>query len=306
MASWGELLNQVNALPDAAAKGQWMHDRTLDTLRSVSARRSERNVLFYSSAFLQKPLLNPVLTQITHEDINGFMSTLYGMQWDKGLTLLMHTPGGVTNATETIVQYLHSKFADIEVIVPTFAMSAGTMISLAANRIVMGRQSQLGPIDPQLQISGKFVSARAIVDQFDRAKGEVTADLRLAHVWAPILQSLGPALLVEAQNALDYGERMVANWLAHRMFDGRANATQMGRDTAGYFNDATIHKSHGRRIDRYEARSRNVAIDDLEDDQDLQDDVLTAYHLMTIMYEQTVAAKMIWSSHGPTWIKNAA
>ena len=57
------------------------------------------------------------------------------MDWDKGLTLLLHTPGGVTNAAETIVEYLHTKFSYIEVIVPTYAMSAGTMISLSSNLI---------------------------------------------------------------------------------------------------------------------------------------------------------------------------
>lgn len=57
------------------------------------------------------------------------MATLHGMEWEKGLTLILHTPGGVTNAAESIVSYLHSKFSDIETIVPTIAMSAGTMIS---------------------------------------------------------------------------------------------------------------------------------------------------------------------------------
>lgn len=304
MPSWGQLLNAFNAQPDAAAKSSWLSAQTADVLQKIGAKRGDRNVLFYSTAFLQKPGLNPSLTQITHEDMNGFMSTMFGMQWNKGLTLLMHTPGGVSNATESIVQYLHAKFTDIEVIIPTFAMSAGTMISLAADRLVMGRQSQLGPIDPQLPISGKYVSARAIVDQFERAKLEVAADLRLAHVWAPILQSLGPALLVEAQNALDYGERMAAGWLAKRMFRGSPNPDAMGKTTAAYFNDASVHKSHGRRIDRDEARSQNVVVQDLEDDQDLQDHVLTAYHLMTIAFEQTSAGKMIWSAHGQTWIKN--
>jgi len=46
------------------------------------------------------------------------MSTLYGMQWNKGLCLVLHTPGGVTNAAESIVAYLRSKFTDLEVIVP--------------------------------------------------------------------------------------------------------------------------------------------------------------------------------------------
>jgi ClpP class serine protease len=152
-------------------------------------------VIFYASAFLQKPQAPASIIQITAEDLNAFMSVMYGMKWERGLTLILHTPGGVTNATESIVSYLRSKFDDIEVIVPTFAMSAGTMISLGANRIVMGRQSQLGPIDPQFFLGQTALSARAIVDQFEQAKDDIRKDLTLAHVWAPILQSIGPALL---------------------------------------------------------------------------------------------------------------
>jgi hypothetical protein len=104
------------------------------------------------------------------------MSVMFGMTWAKGLTLVLHTPGGVTNAAETLVAYLRSKFTDIEVIVPTYAVSAGTMISLAANRIVMGRQSQLGPIDPQFVVGHRAQSAQAVVDQFEEAKKEILAE----------------------------------------------------------------------------------------------------------------------------------
>jgi ClpP class serine protease len=208
--SWNDLLNEIESQPDDAAKSDWIRKKQLEVLESIAARRGDRNVIFYASAFLQKPQLPGPSLQITHEEINGFMSVMYGMTWKKGLTLLLHTPGGVTNAAETIVAYLCSKFSDFEVIIPTYAMSAGTMISLAADRLVMGRQSQLGPIDPQMVMGGRFVSARAIVDQFERAKTEVLSNRDLAHVWAPALQTLGPALLQEAQNALDYGETMVA------------------------------------------------------------------------------------------------
>lgn len=274
------------------------------TLAGISSRRGNRNVLFYSSAFLQKAQVPSALVQITHEDINGFMSTMYKMDWDKGLTLILHTPGGVTNAAETIGEYLHSKFQYIEVVVPAFAMSAGTMLSLGSNKVIMGRQSQLGPIDPQLPIGGKFVSAKAIVEQFKRAKAEVVGDLKLAHVWAPILQSLGPALLVEAENALDYGQQLVERWLAERMLAGEKNAAKRAKRAAAYFNDAAVHKSHGRRIGRSEARANDVVVEELETDQSLQDLVLTAYHLMTIMYEQSPTTKMMWSGHGQTWLKN--
>jgi hypothetical protein len=307
MASWGDLITQFNSLPpDPAIRLNWVTSQLQAALAQIAARRGDRNVLFYSSGFLQKLQAHPGLVQITHEDINGFMSTIHKMRWSKGLTLLLHTPGGVTNAAETIGEYLHSKFFDIEVVVPVFAMSAGTMISLSSNRIIMGRQSQLGPIDPQLPIGGKFVSARAIVEQFNRAKGEVAEDLKLAHVWAPILQSLGPALLVEADNALRYGERMVARWLQDRMFHSHGKAAgSMARKAAKHFNDASVHLSHGRRIGRDEARKYNVKVEDLEVDQVLQESVLTAYHLATIIHEQSQAVKMIWSDHGQSWLKNA-
>lgn len=75
-------------------------------------------------------------------------------------------------------------------------------------------RSQLGPIDPQMPMpGGRSYSARAIVDQFDQAKAEITADPVVAHAWAPVLASLGPALVKEASNNLEYSEKMVANWL---------------------------------------------------------------------------------------------
>jgi len=303
MPAWNELVEAFATIPDDQ-KGQWLTSNLIDYLQQVSARRDGRNVLFYASAFLQKPQLGGALTQITHEEINGFMTAVHGMTVDSGLTLIIHTPGGVTNAAETLINYLHSKFSDIETIIPTYAMSAGTMISLGTNRIYMGRQSQLGPIDPQLPLGNRFVSARAIVDQFKRAQEEIDANPRLGHLWAPILQSLGPALLTESENALAYGERMVAAWLEKVMFGGDQNARTKAEAVARHFNDATQHKSHGRRINRTEARAQGIVILDLEDSQDLQDAVLSAYHLASIWFDGSPAAKAILTNHGKAWIKN--
>ncbi|MBY3989127.1 S49 family peptidase [Rhodococcus fascians] len=276
-----------------------------DSLAAIGELRGKRNVILYASAFLQKPNVPGASIMITNEDLNGLMSVIYGMDCTKGLTLILHTPGGVTNAAESIVSYIREKFTDVEVIIPAFAMSAGTMISLSAERVVMGRQSQLGPIDPQMGVgAGGSVSARAVTEQFDRAKAEVMADVAAAHVWAPIVQSLGPALLQEAQNALDYSERMVARWLTKGMFRDEVDAVSKGNRIAHHFNDASTHKSHGRRIDRQEAREQGVVVEDLEDSQALQEQVLTAYHLMTITFDQTSSVKLLWSDAGSTWQKS--
>lgn len=308
MPSWTDLINTLEAQPNDQAKSNWLLQNFDASLQAVSGLRNERNVLFYASAFLQKPMAPPVLLQITHEEVNGFMSVIHGMDCSKGLTLLMHTPGGVTNATETIVSYLRSKFSDIEVVVPTYAMSAGTMISLSADKIIMGRQSQLGPIDPQMPAGGSFVSAIAIIDQFERAKKEISEDKDQAHLWAPILPSLGPALLQEAQNAIDYSEQIVADWLEKYMFKGEADPKQRSLDVSKHFSRGSVDghrkKSHGRRIDREEAKAQGVNIEDLESSQPLQEAVLTAYHLMTILFEKSPALKVLASNQAKRWIKN--
>lgn len=304
MPSWNQLLDKFESLP-SDKQSTFIRSESLKCLREISRLRGSRHVIFYSSAFLQKPQAPADRLQITHEDLNAFMSVMFGMTWDKNLTLLLHTPGGVTNAAETIVAYLRSKFKDIEVIIPTYAMSAGTMISLAANRIVMGRQSQLGPIDPQFLMGQRAQSARAIVEQFEEAKKEILQNAAAAGVWFPILQTIGPALLQEARNALEYGERMVSRWLEKYMFAGKSNAKDLAKKAAAHFNAAS-HKSHGRRIDRTEARGEELYVEDLEASQELQEAVLTLYHLVTIAIEKGPASKVFLSDLGTMYVKNWA
>ena len=92
-------------------------------LKEVSKLRDGRFVIFYSSAFLQKRNVSGEDISINREDMNGFMNALHGVDTGKGLTLILHTPGGDPNAVESIVNYLHAKFDHIEVIVPYLAMS---------------------------------------------------------------------------------------------------------------------------------------------------------------------------------------
>ena len=55
--------------------------------------------------------------------MTGFMTTVNGIECQKGLDLILHTPGGDPTAAEVIVNYLRSKFnSNIRVIVPQLAM----------------------------------------------------------------------------------------------------------------------------------------------------------------------------------------
>lgn len=307
MPSWGQLVQEVEQQIAAGTDpGAWLSSELQGRLADIGRIRQERNVLFYGTAFLQKPGAGAPLTSITHEDVNGLMAVIYGMDYTRGLTLLLHTPGGVTTAAESFVAYMRAKFPDVEVIVPTFAFSAGTMIATGCDRIWMGRQSQLGPIDPQMPMpaTGRFVSAQAIVAQFERASTDIKADPGTALAYAPILQTMGPALVQEARVSLKYSEDTVASWMATHMFKGDANAKTKAESVARFLNDRDTHLDHSRRIDRDAARAEGLVVFDLEDNQELQEAVLTAYHLMTIIFERTLSAKVMYTDNGQIWVKN--
>ena len=120
MSSWSALLADFKQ--ELKQDPNWLDHKLKQQLAEISKIRKGAAVIFYASAFLQKA--SPK-TSIRREDVNGFMNALYQVPAEKGLTLILHTPGGDPNAAESIIDYLHSKFSYIEVIVPYLAMSAG-------------------------------------------------------------------------------------------------------------------------------------------------------------------------------------
>ena len=303
MPSWSALLEEFDKQDADQAKTLWFLRRLDDFLMSVANRRGT-NVVIYSSGFLQKPMVPSAVTSINREDINGFMSCMHQLDFERGLTLIVHTPGGEMAAVETIVDYLRSKFQYIETIVPVYAMSGGTMIALGSELVVMGRQSQLGPIDAQMPLTTGFVSASSIIGQFNITKAEISEDHSAALVWGPILQAMGPSLLQQAQNAVALGQQMAEQWLETYMFKDSDDPKGIATQIAAYFNSEEVHLNHGRRIGVEECAAVGLKIERLEADQGFQDDVLSVYHLLTIAFEQSPAVKVMRNQHGRSWIKS--
>src|SRR5262245_11446286 len=66
------------------------------------------------------------------------------------ITMIHRQPGGLVLAAMQIARAVEAHKAKVTVYVPVYAMSGGTLIALAANEIVLGEFSVLGPIDPQI------------------------------------------------------------------------------------------------------------------------------------------------------------
>ena len=159
MPSWNQVLQEIQECRRVDA---------LDYIRRSYLRKlhdkRERNIICYYSGWLQKPGFTGV--EIDDNDKNALMSAVHQLDRVKGLDLILHTPGGQVAATESLVHYLRTMFgSDIQAFVPQIAMSAGTMIACACQKIFMGKQSNLGPIDPQF--SG--IAAREVLNEFRRA-----------------------------------------------------------------------------------------------------------------------------------------
>src|SRR5205085_10523613 len=143
-----------------------------------------------------------------------FMATIDGLDRRQGLDLILPTPGGEVAATESLVQYLRAMFdTDIRVIVPQLALSAGTMIACAAKRIVMGKHSSLGPIDPQFG----GIPAHGVIEEFNRAKEEIAANPAAIPLWQPIIAKYPPTLIGECEKAIEWSTEIVQGWLRSGM-----------------------------------------------------------------------------------------
>ena len=161
MPGWDDILEQIQKQPNP-----------YDSVRRANLKKlsniTGRNVIAYYSGWLTKP--NVPSADITDSDMTGFMNAVKGLDCSKGLDLILHTPGGSPAATEAIVNYLRAKFDNnIRAIVPQLALSAGTMLACSCKEIVMGKQSSLGPIDPQFN----GIPAYNIKSEFEEAKKDL-------------------------------------------------------------------------------------------------------------------------------------
>lgn len=285
-----------------------MISATLDKVSELRKKQLEKDpgkkiegkqdVIFYASGFLQKP--GRAETSISRRDINGFMNALNRVG-GKSLTLILHTSGGSAGAVESIVGYLHSKYEYMEVIIPAYAMSGGAMISLASDRIIMNRASQIGPIDAQMPVAGgHFYSAQVIRAAFIMAKDEILRNKDAGHFWHPLLRSVGDLDSFEAHRTLYHSWTLVNNWLSDERRLLLTDKKDAG-EIAAYFNAeenskyGQIHVHH-QRIDLEKLREMNLNVDALEEYKDLSDAVMTAYWVMTLIFEQTYLDKFIVSN----------
>lgn len=303
MPTWGEILEELNR--SRTEGGPLPFDDIRRKYLGLLFGKTGRNTILYASAWCQKIDAAPAVLSIQEEDIQGFMEVVHGLE-GPSLDLILHSPGGSPETTEAIVSYLRSHFSDIRVIIPQSAMSAATMLACAADRIVMGSHSFIGPIDPQFvlptPLGVQSIPAAAIKDQFDLAVKECV-DTKKLPAWMPMLGQYGPALYKQCEIAIGLSRELVSKWLESYMFKGRKDASEAALIVADGLSNHSILKSHARHLSREKAESLGLIVESLEADPQLQDLVLSVFHSVSHTFQGTPAVKLIENHLGRAFVK---
>lgn len=289
MPNWSDILHEIQVTSSQPGP--------LDVVRRKYLKKfsqlRKRNVITYYSGWLQKP--NFGNTEIDDNDKNGFMNAVHGMERSKGLDLILHTPGGQVAAVESLVSYLRVMFDDdIIAFVPQLAMSAGTMMACACREIVMGKQSNLGPIDPQFN----GIAAAGVIQEFFTAKEEVLENAAAAPFWKIILGKYPPSFVLECLNAMNWSTELVTGWLTGCMLKGDSDAAAKATQIADKLSDYNNNKSHGRHLDMQACKDLGLKIITLEENQKLQEALLSVHHTYMHTFSGSPAVKIIENQKG--------
>ncbi|WP_263587648.1 SDH family Clp fold serine proteinase [Sphingopyxis sp. GC21] len=228
-------------------------------LEQIEQERSSRALLYVTG---DRPGME---TQIS--DVIDMVVDHLDTMWPANrISLILHTKGGNTAIAWQLVNLLRTFCDELEVVVPSRALSAGTLISLGANRIVMTKQAVLGPIDPSLnsplgpQIPGSphraAVSVEAIQGYLNVAQSElgITDANALASIWNNLSAQIHPLVLGQI-----YRTRQQIRDLAKRLLEHQKVELQQAEKIVSFL--CSESGSHDHAINRREASELGLAVE---------------------------------------------
>jgi hypothetical protein len=198
------------------------------------------------------------------------------------LVVVLDTMGGVVEVVERMVGALRHHYQEVTFVIPGQAMSAGTVLALSGDAIMMDYFSALGPIDPQVQrLNGQLLPATAYLIQFDRLIKKAAAG-QLTTAELALLQKLDLAELQQFEEARGLSIELLKKWLVKYKFknwketdERKIEVTPAMREAradeiATALMNAQRWHSHGRAIPMEVLRTElRLRIDDFGADREL-------------------------------------
>jgi hypothetical protein len=216
------------------------------------------------------------------------------------LAVLLETDGGYIEVVERIVRVLRKHYDRVVFIVPSRAMSAGTVFVMSGDAIYMDYYSILGPIDPQVPRSdgNGMVPALGYLAEYNRLiKKSQAGELTTAEM-AFLIQKFDPAELHDYKQAKELSISLLKEWLVKYKFKDWNETGPPGKrrkvddqvresraeEIAKLLNKTTRWHSHGRGIPMALLVSElRLKIEDMEKTPELHNAV-KKYHALLSNY----------------------
>jgi hypothetical protein len=267
-------------------------------LSRISSLRDNRDILVIASDLLKNA---PVA--IDYSDLLAVQDQLRNLSHNE-IDIILETPGGLAEVVEDIVRLVRNKYEKVGIIVPGYAKSAGTIFAMAGDEILMGPTSALGPIDAQVVNNGKRFSADAFLQGFGKIKEEVESTGKLNAAYIPMLQAISPGEIQHCENAQQFSQKLVSEWLPKYKFKywfkhsttGEAVTEEekimRAKEIAKNLCDHSEWLTHGKSITIADCNAMKLLINDFSKQDDLNDAIMRYYTLMRITFENTSMYKM--------------
>lgn len=192
-------------------------------LKRISNIRGRDILVFASDVAKDCP------NNIDYSDIVPFSDQLSAIPGDE-IDIILETPGGFAEVVEDLVKLIRSKFNKVGIIIPGMAKSAGTIFTMAADEILMGTTSALGPIDAQISSGGKRFSADAFLAGFNSIRLDAEKKNHLDIAYIPVLQNISPGEIQHCENAQAFSRTLVTNWLKDYKFKFWTTHSSTGKE----------------------------------------------------------------------------
>jgi len=288
MGVYSEYLDRNLSFPDLTKERKTQ-------LKRISELRGGRDIIVFASDE-RKAQVAPVF--ISYEDLLPFVDQLSNLNGE-AIDVILETTGGFGETAEDIVRLLREKYEDVAFIVPGMAKSAGTIMVMSGDDILMEPASSLGPIDAQLSWQGKQFSADAFLKGLDKIKDEAEEKKALNRAYIPILQNISPGEIQHAENARDFAKTLVGEWLAKYKFKDWTIHSSTGKPVTKEEREKRASEiadelskidwlTHGRSIKISDLEEMRLKITDYSKNPDLFDAIRRYYTLLRMSFETNI------------------
>ena len=185
------------------------------------------------------------------------------------LAVVLETTGGYIETVERMVRAMRQHYEEVIFIIPNYAYSAGTVLALSGDDILMDYHSILGPIDPQYGSgNGDYVPGMGYLAKYNELVQKINAAPDASQVRAEIsylVEKFDPGKLFHIEQAIEHSKSLLKEWLPKYKFKNWTSRSQTGdlvteedRQERAYRVAEVLGDAH-----RWHSHGRGITCDDL-------------------------------------------